>query len=90
MRVDDAATLVARFASNSKLTAEEMKVWTGRVDDLTQLIHKTREHARSSKNRGHLPAELVAPLRSLISELELLRGRLTSQAHRTQTETTGG
>ncbi len=84
MRLDDTASLIARFASNSKLTTEETKVWTGRVDDLTQLIQHTRAHARSAKNRGHLPPDLVEPLRPLIAQLELLRGRLTSQAHRTQ------
>jgi hypothetical protein len=82
MRLDDAATSIAGFASNTKLTAEETKEWTGRVMQLRRLLQQTREHARSRKNRSHLPAEMIAPLDPLISELELLRGRLLSSGHR--------
>lgn len=82
VRLDDAASLIARFASNSKLTGEETKAWTGRVVVLTTLLTQTRDHARSTKNRGHLAADIVAPLVTLITELELLRGRLTTGAYR--------
>lgn len=82
MRLDDAATLIARFASNIKLTADETKEWTGRVITLRTLLLQTRGHARSAKNRGHLPSDVIAPLDPLITELELLRGRLTSGGHR--------
>ena len=85
MRLDDAATLVARFASNTKLTPEETKEWTDRVIRLRTLLNQTRDHARSTKNRGHLPPDLIVPLDSLVAELELLRGRLMSGAHRTAT-----
>lgn len=77
LRIDDARSDLARISANPRLTPDERKAITGRLADLNELLVQTREHSRSTKNRGHMPQDQVVKLSHLITELEQLRGRLT-------------
>lgn len=77
LRIDDARSHLARISANPRLTADERKAITGRLADLNELLVQTREHSRSTRNRGHMPQDQVVKLSHLITELEQLRGRLT-------------
>ncbi len=81
LRLGDAATALARISSNPRLTADERKELTSRLAELNGLLLTTREHARSAKNRGHMPKEQVEKLVHAISGLERVRGRLTVGTH---------
>jgi hypothetical protein len=91
LRLDDAASMISRFVSNPKLTAQEQSSLRGRVAELRTLMLRTREHARSPGNRGHMPADQVAVVFTVIGELDHLRGRLmTATSAKPSTGETSG
>ncbi len=91
LRLADAASAIARISSNVRLTADERKALTDGLAEINGLLIRTREHSRSTKNRGHMPPELLVKLVNLVSELERLRGRLMSGVqHRPKAEDGNG
>jgi uncharacterized protein (DUF885 family) len=88
LRLDDAASMMSRFVSNPKLTAEEQSALRKRVAELRSLMVQTTAHARSKGNRGHMPTDQVNVVIEVVGELEHLRGRLLTAA--TAARPTGG
>ena len=80
LRLDDAASAVARFCEHRRLTEEERGRLTILVDQVREVSHATRVHAKSKSNRGHLPEERLKLFGTMLTELERLRGRLVTTA----------
>lgn len=76
VRLDDAASTVARFCEHSRLTEGERDRLIKLVDRIRATNQQTRSHSRSTANRGHLPDTMSGSFGGMITELERLRGRL--------------